>query len=185
VTSFLQIGKSCAEHLEEQLRQLGNGLENVSRVLDFGCGCGRTLAWLIEQYPMTHFYGVDVDKEAGRVSTRDASVWFNFEAPFLKRDSSRRIGNSRVHALSQFRSLSASFGLIRRFAAEIVNGLTRARAVVFAKLGDYDPNLTISDELRRPVNWTVRLVSCGVKREAGIPPLNYSRSAERPDVIIC
>ena len=64
ITNFLNVGKACAEHLQNQLQRIGIGLENASRVLDFGCGSGRTLAWLIEQYPATQFYGADVDKEA-------------------------------------------------------------------------------------------------------------------------
>jgi SAM-dependent methyltransferase len=43
---------------------MGTSLKEAERVLDFGCGCGRTLRWLAESYPATQFYGVDVDADA-------------------------------------------------------------------------------------------------------------------------
>ncbi len=43
---------------------MGMSLATVQRVLDFGCGCGRTLRWLMERYPKTQFYGADVDGDA-------------------------------------------------------------------------------------------------------------------------
>jgi SAM-dependent methyltransferase len=43
---------------------MGTSLNEAKRVLDFGCGCGRTLRWLAESYPTTEFYGVDVDADA-------------------------------------------------------------------------------------------------------------------------
>src|SRR5207248_1785974 len=33
-------------------------------VLDFGCGCGRTLRYFADQSPITDFYGTDIDAEA-------------------------------------------------------------------------------------------------------------------------
>jgi SAM-dependent methyltransferase len=43
---------------------MGASLADVRHVLDFGCGCARTLRWLKEIYPATKFYGADVDGEA-------------------------------------------------------------------------------------------------------------------------
>jgi SAM-dependent methyltransferase len=43
---------------------MGTSLADVERVLDFGCGCGRTLRWLMEIYPSGHFFGADVDADA-------------------------------------------------------------------------------------------------------------------------
>jgi SAM-dependent methyltransferase len=61
---FLRIGQACVYHIERQLNCSGATLGDMERVLDFGCGCGRTLRWLIERFPATQFYGADVDREA-------------------------------------------------------------------------------------------------------------------------
>lgn len=62
--NFLTVGRACANHIETQLRTMGATLTNGARVLDFGCGCGRTLRWLTNDFPETMFYGVDVDADA-------------------------------------------------------------------------------------------------------------------------
>jgi SAM-dependent methyltransferase len=61
---FLNVGKGCARLLEEHSAQMGSDLAQAHRVLDFGCGCGRTLRWMLKDFPAVDFHGADVDAEA-------------------------------------------------------------------------------------------------------------------------
>ena len=61
---FLRIGRWCALLIAERIRGACLDLEPGSRILDFGCGCGRTITWLIHDYPGVEFHGADVDSEA-------------------------------------------------------------------------------------------------------------------------
>jgi 2-polyprenyl-3-methyl-5-hydroxy-6-metoxy-1,4-benzoquinol methylase len=49
------------------IERQGSDLANAKRVLDFGCGCGRTIRWFMENasdLSAVEFHGVDVDAEA-------------------------------------------------------------------------------------------------------------------------
>lgn len=61
---FLTIGGGCAEMTERYMRTMGVDLAGTRRVLDFGCGCGRTLRWFLREFPGVEFHGADVDQEA-------------------------------------------------------------------------------------------------------------------------
>jgi len=61
---FLTIGEGCASLMERHSRLMGVDLPGTRRVLDFGCGCGRTLRWFLRDFPSVEFHGVDVDEEA-------------------------------------------------------------------------------------------------------------------------
>ncbi len=78
---FLSVGKGCAMHIETQVRAMGARLADAERVLDFGCGCGRTIRWLIEMYPLTRFYGADVDGKAIEWCARHLAGEFEHSNP--------------------------------------------------------------------------------------------------------
>jgi SAM-dependent methyltransferase len=39
-------------------------LSDLRRVLDWGCGCGRVLGWLLEDVPAERVFGCDIDRDA-------------------------------------------------------------------------------------------------------------------------
>ena len=45
---FVAIGKTCANDIQSALQSVGRELESFNRILDFGCGCGRTLVHMKE-----------------------------------------------------------------------------------------------------------------------------------------
>jgi SAM-dependent methyltransferase len=61
---FVAVGKRCAADIEAALRKVGRELESFRRILDFGCGCGRTLMHMKSLAPTTQFDGTDIDARA-------------------------------------------------------------------------------------------------------------------------
>lgn len=66
IGEFLWVGEASANSLERALSSAEFLFSRGQQVLDFGCGCGRTLAWLSRRYPSTSWFGVDTDEEAVR-----------------------------------------------------------------------------------------------------------------------
>jgi len=64
LSAFLEVGRRTAENLEAALATEGFRFTPGKVVLDFGCGCGRTLRWLIDRFAEVRWHGVDVDSEA-------------------------------------------------------------------------------------------------------------------------
>ncbi len=65
---FLYVGRETARLLGETWAELGvelgPDLDKELDVLDFGCGCARTLRWLVREHPKVRWAGCDVDAEA-------------------------------------------------------------------------------------------------------------------------
>jgi len=61
---FLAVGSATAENIEASLKTLGAPLADRQTVLDLGCGCARTLRWLVPRYPEVSWHGSDIDVEA-------------------------------------------------------------------------------------------------------------------------
>jgi hypothetical protein len=64
VGEFLRIGAGCANLIRQHVNDMGVEFANMGRVLDFGCGCGRTSRWFLQDGGTAEFHGVDVDEEA-------------------------------------------------------------------------------------------------------------------------
>jgi SAM-dependent methyltransferase len=64
LSTFLEVGQRTADNITAVLHQVGFEFAAGQSVLDFGCGCGRTLQWLIGRLPQVRWHGVDVDADA-------------------------------------------------------------------------------------------------------------------------
>lgn len=66
IDTFLAVGQRCRRNLETALERVGQPLRAQRAVLDFGCGCGRTLLWLSDLAPEARLVGTDTDRRAIR-----------------------------------------------------------------------------------------------------------------------
>jgi SAM-dependent methyltransferase len=108
---FLTVGRRCAENLESALEQVGRPVEGFRSVLDFGCGCGRTLLWLARRYPRCHWSGADTDP--------DAIAWCRRHIPGAQFEQGRTLpplafprgSFDLIYAISVFTHLSEEYQL--------------------------------------------------------------------------
>jgi len=64
VDEFIAIGKRCAADIQSALQRVDLDLGSFTRILDFGCGCGRTLVHMKGLAPNAQFDGTDIDTKA-------------------------------------------------------------------------------------------------------------------------
>lgn len=75
-STFLEFGRRHVDILFDAAARSGLDLATCERILDFGCGCGRTLLWLPESVPRASLYGTDVDAES--------VAWCQHNLPFAQ-----------------------------------------------------------------------------------------------------
>ena len=108
---FLKVGKRSSEEIEASLEQAGRPLASFRSILDFGCGCGRTLTWLVERRPATAFHGTDVDGESIQWCQENLLLaGFKQNRPLPPLDYSDEMFDL-VYAISVFTHLSEEFQL--------------------------------------------------------------------------
>lgn len=61
---FVAIGKACTDDIQSVLQNLGRDIGSFKHILDFGCGCGRTLIHMHDLAPNARFDGTDIDVKA-------------------------------------------------------------------------------------------------------------------------
>ena len=61
---YTRVGHQCAYDIQKIMAAAGRPVSSMRRVLDFGCGCGRTLKLLVKNNPATNFSGTDIDSQS-------------------------------------------------------------------------------------------------------------------------
>jgi len=64
IYSFLEAGKGCSQDIIESLFTVQTDINSFRNILDFGCGCGRTIIWFADKANQVQFHGTDVDADA-------------------------------------------------------------------------------------------------------------------------
>jgi SAM-dependent methyltransferase len=64
VPGFLESGFAICDDLNAVLNVVGKKLADFPRILDWGCGCGRTTRALKDTVPASEIHGTDIDPEA-------------------------------------------------------------------------------------------------------------------------
>lgn len=63
-TTFRESGRISVLDIEAALASWDRPLDTFARILDFGCGCGRTMMWLEQLATTTDLHGTDIDADA-------------------------------------------------------------------------------------------------------------------------
>ncbi len=127
VPVFLLIGERCAQLISTHL---GPQLHSDCQVLDFGCGCGRTLRWLLPAYPDVHFHGLDVDPEAITwCQANFSAASFSIDPPASKFDA--------IYCLSVFTHLDEA---AQDHCLAMLHGLLKPNGVLLFTV--HGPNAT-------------------------------------------
>lgn len=63
VEGFLGQGERCYSDIQSALQRVGKSIMEFDTILDFGCGCGRTLRWFKREDGSHSLWGVDIDGE--------------------------------------------------------------------------------------------------------------------------
>lgn len=74
---FLESGERSVRDLETMLALAGRRLTDFNRILDFGCGCSRTLLWMEHVAKDAQLFGSDIDERMIRWG-RENVPWATF-----------------------------------------------------------------------------------------------------------
>jgi SAM-dependent methyltransferase len=166
IASYAERAQNVVALIEETLAAAGRGFDDVDKWLDFGCGYGRVLRFLVERVPAERISVTDVIEEGVEFCHSEFGVTAVRSRPELE---SVRLGSfDFIYAISVITHLNERNS--RAFLQVIGDSLTEGGIVVFTThgryssehVGLYGPELeTSGDEIRRLV------------RERGIAYVRY------------
>lgn len=64
IETYVKAGRGSRQSIELALESQGRRLGDMPAILDFGCGCGRTLRWFRDIAGSVSLHGTDIDSEA-------------------------------------------------------------------------------------------------------------------------
>jgi SAM-dependent methyltransferase len=64
VHSFLETGRQCRQDIKDALARVSKDIGSFRNILDFGCGCGRTITWFPRRTSAVQLHGTDIDAAA-------------------------------------------------------------------------------------------------------------------------
>lgn len=129
---FLKVGRRSSDDIEAALNKVGKDFDSFRDVLDFGCGCGRTLIWFAGRPP--RLYGTDIDGEAiswCRNNLDFAEFGVNNALPPLEYPSERF---DLIYAISVFTHLDEDYQF--RWLNELTR-VTRPEGIVLLTVHGY------------------------------------------------
>ena len=91
IESYVGISKEQKKDLESCLAKIGKNISSFQNILDFGCGCGRTLISLKDNNSC-NFFGTDIDEQAIRWCQNNlkfAKFAINQERPPIQYESGK------------------------------------------------------------------------------------------------
>jgi SAM-dependent methyltransferase len=135
VEEFLSSGRHCYDDIRNILKSQGKSIEEFNTILDFGCGCGRTLRWFDEWAKKNVLTGVDVDDEVVnwcKANIPFASVFKSKYNPPLPFESNIF---DFIYSLSVFSHLEEDLHL--QWLAELERILIRGGYAVISTHGPY------------------------------------------------
>ena len=135
VEEFLGSGRRCYDDIKNALNTQGINIEEFNTILDFGCGCGRTLRWFDDWAKTNVLTGVDVDDEVVnwcKANIPFASVFKSKYKPSLSFESNKF---DFIYSVSVFSHLEEDLHL--QWLAELERLLTRGGYAVISTHGPY------------------------------------------------
>ena len=134
IESFVTMGKDQKMFLESSLSKIDKNISSFQNILDFGCGCGRTLISLKDNNTC-NFFGTDIDQEAIRWCQHNlkfAKFDINQALPPLKYESGKF---DLVYVISVFTHLNEELQFLW---LDELKRITKSKGILLLTINNID-----------------------------------------------